>query len=93
LESLAQVGTGGQPIHPRLPILEAQITYAARWEMARTVEDALSRRTRALLLDARAAQECSPKVAEILVRELPRSESWKKQQIAEFQALADRYLL
>jgi glycerol-3-phosphate dehydrogenase len=61
--------------------------------MARTVEDVLSRRTRSLLLDARAAIEATPRVAQLLATELGRDAAWARAQIEEFTALARGYLL
>ena len=84
---------GNQPIHPNLPYTPAEVIWAARSEMARTVEDVLARRTRALLLDARASIEMAPAVAELLAEELDRSKSWKKQQVKEYTELAKGYLL
>jgi len=80
-------------LHPRVPILGAQVVWAARNEMARTVEDVLSRRTRVLLLDARAAIELAPAVAELMASELGRGEAWCRAQVAEFTALARGYLV
>ncbi len=82
----------GRPLHPALPYLEAEVIWAARWEMARTVEDVLSRRTRALLLNARAALEMAPRVAELLAAELGRDDSWRAAQVVEFSRLAAGYL-
>lgn len=81
-----------QPLHPRLPTIGAEITWAARHELARTVEDCLARRTRALFLDARAAIDMAPAVAALLARELDRSEAWQRCQVASFTAIARRYL-
>jgi glycerol-3-phosphate dehydrogenase len=61
--------------------------------MARTVEDILSRRTRALLLNARAASQAAPKVAQLLSDRLGRDKSWIQAQVQEFQALAKNYIL
>jgi glycerol-3-phosphate dehydrogenase len=72
------------PIHPRLPYLRAEIVHAVRAEMARTLEDALSRRTRALLLDARAALEAAPEVARLMAQELGRDENWVGTQLESF---------
>ncbi len=82
-----------QPLHPRLPYTRAAIAFAARTEMARTVDDCLARRTRALLLDARAAQACASAVADQLARELGRDEGWAAKQVAEFTELASGYVL
>ncbi|HLH36566.1 MAG TPA: glycerol-3-phosphate dehydrogenase/oxidase [Alloacidobacterium sp.] len=81
------------PLHPTLPYIGAEIVWAARHEMARTVEDALARRTRALLLNARAAGEMAQAVAEIMAQELHRDKGWVTQQVAEFQALVKQYSL
>jgi glycerol-3-phosphate dehydrogenase len=64
----------------------------AREEMARTVEDVLSRRTRTLLLDARGAMELAPTVAAALAMELQRDEAWQRDQIDSFCTLAQQYL-
>jgi glycerol-3-phosphate dehydrogenase len=60
--------------------------------MARTVEDVLARRTRALFLDARAAIEAAPAVAGLLARELKRSEAWTAKDLASFVEIAKGYL-
>jgi glycerol-3-phosphate dehydrogenase len=57
----------------RVPYTEAQVVYAVRSEMARTVEDVLARRTRALFLDADAARAAGPRVADLMSAELGRS--------------------
>jgi glycerol-3-phosphate dehydrogenase len=82
----------GKLLHPRLPYIQAEVVWAAREELCMTVEDALSRRTRSLLLDARAAIECAPVVASLLAAELGRDEIWKTQQINFFRELAGNYL-
>lgn len=84
--SLAEV------LHPRLSYIKASVVYAARAEMALTVEDVLSRRTRALLLDARAALEAAPVTASLLAKELGKDSAWEAQQVKEFQALAANYV-
>ena len=68
----------GEPLHPRLPYRVCEVVWAARHEMARTVEDVLARRTRALLLDARASLEAAPAVARLLAAELGRDEAWER---------------
>lgn len=82
-----------QLLHPRLPYIQAEIIWAAREELCMTVEDAMSRRTRALLLDAAAAIECATLVAELLARELGRDKAWQEQQVEEFRELARGYLV
>lgn len=80
-------------LHPRLPIRAAQVIWAARSEMARTVEDVLARRTRCLLFDARASVEAAPEVALLLAEELGRSQEWIRRQLDDYAALAEGYLM
>ena len=82
---------GDKLLHPRLPYRVGQAHWAVRQEMARTVEDVLSRRLRALPLDARAAIEMAPNVARIMAAELGRDEAWEKQQVSDFHKLARQY--
>jgi glycerol-3-phosphate dehydrogenase len=79
-------------LHPRLPYRLREVVWAARHEMARTVEDVLARRTRALFLDARAAIEAAPRVAEVLAGELGRSAEWKARDLEDFFAVARGYV-
>ena len=79
-------------LHPRLPYRLREVVWAARYEMARTVEDVLARRTRALFLNARAAIEAAPAVADVLARELARSEAWKNRDLQRFYAVAKGYV-
>jgi glycerol-3-phosphate dehydrogenase len=80
-------------LHERLPYRAAEVIWAARTELARTVEDVLARRTRSILLDARAAAEAAPLVADLLAGELGRDQAWRDQQVVSFQALAAGYIL
>jgi glycerol-3-phosphate dehydrogenase len=82
-----------QPLVPGLPYVTGEAVWAVREEMARTVEDVLSRRTRALLLDAAASVDAAPLVASILARELDRDEAWRDAQVAAYRELARGYLL
>jgi glycerol-3-phosphate dehydrogenase len=79
-------------LHPRLPFRHREVIWAARHEMARTVEDVLARRTRALFLDARAAMEAAPTVAELLAAELKRSNAWRARDLESFLVVASGYL-
>ncbi len=83
----------GQKLHEALPYLRAEVVWAVREEMARTVEDVLARRTRALLLDARASIEAAPAVAGIMAAELGYPEPWQKEQVAAYTSLAIAYTL
>jgi glycerol-3-phosphate dehydrogenase len=82
-----------QQLHPDLPIVAAEVAWAARNEMARTVDDVLARRTRALFLNAKAAIAMAPAVAALLAKELGRDPSWQAAQIAEFTSIAQHYLV
>ncbi|MFA1769717.1 FAD-dependent oxidoreductase [Rufibacter glacialis] len=83
----------GQPLHERFPNLAAEVVWATRNEMARTVEDVLARRMRILFLDARAAMDMAPEVARLMAEELGHGEDWQHQQLEDFMALAANYLL
>jgi glycerol-3-phosphate dehydrogenase len=83
----------GDPMDSRLPYIAAEVIWAARMEMARTVEDVLARRTRAFFLDASAAIRMAPKVAEMLAKELGRDARWQAEQVTCFNETAKRYLV
>jgi glycerol-3-phosphate dehydrogenase len=82
-----------QHLHPELPYIAAEVVWAVRKEMARTLEDVLARRTRALFLNAKAAIAVAPDVARIMAAELKRDQSWEKQQVGSFTTLAAQYLV
>ncbi len=82
-----------RPLSPNLPYTPAEVVWAVREEMARTVEDVLARRTRALLLDARASLAMAPAVARIMAAELDRDEAWIDDQVKAYGRLARGYCL
>ena len=82
----------GERLHADLPIRAGQVVWAARVEMALTVDDFLARRTRALLLHARAAMSMAPAVAELLAAELGHDAAWQKSQVETFTKIAENYL-
>lgn len=82
-----------EKLHPALPVLTGEVIWAVRHEMARTVEDVLARRTRCLLLNAKASIEMAPKVAALMAAELKFDKTWQEQQLVEFSALAEGYLM
>jgi glycerol-3-phosphate dehydrogenase len=90
---LAENPAWREPLHPALPYCLGEVVWGVRFEMARTVEDVLARRTRALLLDARASIAVAPKVAEVMAVELVRDRAWQDAQVARFTELARGYLL
>ncbi len=71
----------------------AEVVWAVRREMARTVDDVLARRVRVLYLDARASIALAPKVASIMAEELGRDKAWEQQQVKEFTEMAQGYVL
>lgn len=80
-------------LHPALPFIEAEVIWAVQREMARTILDVLSRRTRALLLDARASITMAPRVAELMSIALNRDQIWQKRQIENYRKVAQNYIV
>ena len=72
--------------------LEAEVVYAARFEMATCVDDVLSRRTRALLLDARSAAAAAVRTAELLADELGWDSARVHEECAAFACIGQRDL-
>ncbi len=81
----------GEMLHPDYPYTKAQVVWAVREEMARKVDDVLSRRLRVLLLDSDAAQRMAPVVATIMAEELGRDQAWIDRELVEFAELTRRY--
>ena len=84
---------GNKSLSDQLHLSKNQIIWAVREEMAMTVEDVLARRSRALFLNAEAALALAPKVAKIMAEESDQNQDWIDQQIKEFKALTQKYLL
>ncbi|HSD08840.1 glycerol-3-phosphate dehydrogenase/oxidase [Flavobacterium sp.] len=82
-----------EKLHPNYEYTLAEVVWAIRHEMAITVEDILARRVRLLFLDARAAIESSRKVAYLLAKELGYDETWIQNQLVDFKAVANGFLL
>jgi glycerol-3-phosphate dehydrogenase len=82
----------GAKLHERLPYLKAEVIWAVRSEMAQTLEDVLSRRTRCLILDAAASMAVAAESARLMARELGRDAAWEQAQVDEFKRLAKGYL-
>lgn len=81
----------GDQLHPALPYCGAEIAWAVGWESARSIEDVLAHRTRALFLNAKAAAQMTPRVAQIVANELGRDKQWQDHQLVAFRALAQNY--
>ena len=84
---------GNESLSDQLYLSKNQISWAVREEMALTVEDVLARRSRALFLNAKATLTLAPKVAQIIADEAGHDQDWIDQQIKEFTALTQNYLL
>jgi glycerol-3-phosphate dehydrogenase len=80
-----------EPLAPLLPYTGAEVVWAVRHEMARTVEDALARRTRALFLNGKAAIRMASRVAWLMARELGRNDAWQTRQVESFGEVAQNY--
>ncbi|WP_281184183.1 glycerol-3-phosphate dehydrogenase/oxidase [Trichlorobacter lovleyi] len=89
---LAENPAWREPLHPALPYCAGEVIWGTRCEQARTVEDILARRTRALLLDARASISAAPQVAALMASELGQDQTWQEAQVAAFTELACGYL-
>ena len=80
-------------VHPALSLRVGEVVWFVREEMARTVDDVLARRSRSLILDARAAVAAAPGVARIMAAELGRDEDWAEEQVDEFRETAAAYVV
>jgi glycerol-3-phosphate dehydrogenase len=93
IRDLMQEENLADPLHPALPYCGAEIIWAAREELACTLEDVLARRTRALFLNAKAAMEMAPNAAALMARELHCDDAWIAGQVQAFNEVAANYLL
>jgi glycerol-3-phosphate dehydrogenase len=82
----------GVPVDLRLPYTKAELIWICRNEMPVTIEDILARRTRALLLNARASADAAPEVARIMAEELGYDPSWQKAQVESYKSLISKYI-
>ncbi len=81
-----------EKLHELLPYRRRDVVWAVLHEKARTVEDVLARRTRALFLNARAAIEAAPEVSHVIARELQRSEHSRARDLQDFLKIAEGYV-
>ncbi|UZD21122.1 glycerol-3-phosphate dehydrogenase/oxidase [Algoriphagus halophytocola] len=80
-------------LHPDFPNIQAEVIWAVREEMAVKVEDVLSRRIRLLVLDAQAAIDAAPKVADLMAKELGKDQDWVAAELSDFEKTAKKYLI
>jgi glycerol-3-phosphate dehydrogenase len=81
-----------EPLVPGLPYLRAEAIFAVRYEMATTVDDILSRRTRARLETRDASADAAAAVAVLLAPELGWDEAEQTRQVADYRARIDEEL-
>ncbi|HWC37062.1 MAG TPA: glycerol-3-phosphate dehydrogenase/oxidase [Acidimicrobiales bacterium] len=79
----------GEPLVQGLSYLRAEAVYAARYEMVHTLEDVLSRRTRATLHDQDAAADAAADIAGLVAPELGWTPPEVERQIAIFREAVD----
>jgi len=94
LDALVDADPGmGELVSKKLDIIKAQVVWAVRGEMARTLEDCLARRIRSLQLDALEALRIAPKVASIMAVELGKDQGWENSQVEAFTRIAKMHML
>ncbi len=86
-------GSAEKWLSPKLKIHEQQVIWAVKKEMARTLEDVLGRRTRALFLDARESRRIAPAVAEIMAKVLDKDAQWQHAELEKFYNISHTYIL
>ena len=92
IQSLINTHTSlAEPLVLGLPYTRAELVWSAKHEMARTVEDVLARRTRALFLNAPASIAAAPTVAELLANTLGKDKAWADASAKAFIELAQGY--
>jgi len=84
--------SAGRTLHPDLPYTRAEIEWICRNEMPVNIDDVLARRTRSILLNARASAEIAPVVADIMFMETGHDAEWKSIQLKNYNVLIDKYL-
>ena len=80
-------------LHKDFDFTVAEVVWAVRKEMARTIDDVLARRVRALYLDAKASVTMAPKVGEIMATELGCDQLWIDEQVKNFNSIAENYII
>ncbi|MEE9431730.1 MAG: glycerol-3-phosphate dehydrogenase/oxidase [Melioribacteraceae bacterium] len=92
-ELLREDSTYLELLHPKFTTVVGEIIWAVRNEMARTIDDFISRRTRMLLLDAKASMEVAPIVARVMAKELNKNKNWIEEQISIFDKIVTNYIV
>jgi glycerol-3-phosphate dehydrogenase len=92
-ELIARDASLGQTLDAELPYVAAEVIWAVREELARSVEDVLARRTRALFLNSKAAVRMAPRVAALLAQELGYDKAWQLDQVEKFNKIAAGFMV
>lgn len=82
-----------EKLHENFDFTVAEVVWAVRKEMARTIDDVCARRVRALFLDAKASIVMAPKVASIMAKELKKDKNWEALQVRDYTEMAKSYVL
>ncbi len=77
--------TLGAPLVEGLPYLRAEAIYAVRYEMAQSLDDILTRRTRARLFDRDATMRAADSVAALIAPELGWDDATTAAQVSSFR--------
>jgi len=78
-----------QPLVPGLPYLAAEAVYSTRYEMARSVDDILSRRTRARLLGRDDSAKVAPAVAALVADDLGWDADEQERQVERYRTFVE----
>jgi glycerol-3-phosphate dehydrogenase len=82
----------GIPLDPRLPYTKAELIWICRNEMPVNLDDLLARRTRALLLNAKASSDIAGEAALIMAAETGHDDQWVKEQAEAYRNLVTNYI-
>lgn len=80
-------------LHADYDFTAGEVVWAVRKEMARTVDDVLARRVRALYIDALASMAMAPLVASVIAAELKKDTEWENRQVKDYIEMAKGYIL
>jgi glycerol-3-phosphate dehydrogenase len=86
---ISRDGNLGRPIVPGLPYLRAEVVFAVREEMALTIDDVLSRRTRALLFDRRGSRQAAHETALLMAPLLGWDDERIDREVRAYQEICD----
>ena len=82
----------GIPIDPRLPYTRAEMIWICRNEMPLNLDDLLARRSRALLLNAKASSDIAAEAAGIMAEEMGYDDKWQEEQVESYRKLVKNYI-